>query len=228
MLAVPLAVHLASQQPNHRIWYLASVICTGGIFASLSWSGVIGLAAAMVWYLTWCSQRTRIILAGLILASLLCLIILPKVSSLSISPTISRVFLGRVSIAYEGLQLASARPYLGWGYRAGHLSSIMQSQRVIPGVYYNHDVTLPHVHNLFVQTLLETGIIGFMALCFFLIHLFSAQATAWKRATQAAMLGYLVVQCFDLSWIGSSNLLSFVLVATNFLDLEKVPLRQRA
>lgn len=96
-----------------------------------------------------------------------------------------------------GLQLASYRPFLGYGFGAW--------QRLLPEVEPSFPVdVLPHSHNLYVELLLDGGSLLLVAvLMFFAVLGWALLRRAWAgswaaAASFAALVGFSVSNLFDV------------------------------
>jgi len=210
VLAWPLSLHLLLAK--RKVWAgLSLLLLPSAVVASLSWSGLLGLTIAFPVYLLHPKGPIR----GLVRAvGVLLLLAGATVGFVKLEPRLGLlgdVLSGRARIAAEGLELAKLRPVLGWGYSVGRLEPAFAREPL--GRYYVDDLALPHFHDLYVQTLFETGVVGFAALALLLAALVAVQTGSWSAATLGAMAGLLTALGLDYSWHVASILLSFFLVA---------------
>ena len=155
--------------PKRVLLAFAGVFMAGTIFLSLSRGGmtafgveVVFLAAVLWWKNT--SRRSAAIFATACLMILLFLFwlggqnLVQRFVSLK---TDEASYHTRIQIARDSLQMAKARPVLGWGL--GTFTVVYPKYRT-----FYADVFINAAHNDYVQVLAETGTLGFTAVLAFL------------------------------------------------------------
>lgn len=222
VLAFPLSLHLALRyqvSPRSRGAGIAVIILLLlGVALSLSWVGAIGLVVGTLTYLLlrWPKSSGLFLVSTAFLIWALAGMLQAGFATFQLGgyslANLGDVFFGRLRIFAEGLEMASLRPVIGWGYSVGRISPILEEHGI--GAYYVDDLALPHFHSLYVQTLFENGVLGFAALLFLIAFLFLRQRGTVSVAIRAAIVGFAAVQMFDFSWAQSSLILSVWLVAS--------------
>jgi O-antigen ligase len=213
VIAFPFALALIrnSSFSMRCLGILASLSLCVGIIMALSWVGLLGLIASGLVYI-FLTLRTAVAKAGFVFTAItggvgLFRLFLSYFGNAQVKgfelETLGQVIFGRLRIFTEGLELASQRPWLGWGFNGATLAF----KEFPVGTYYHADLVLTHFHNLYIQTLFETGLFGFVALMFLLGFLYLTLGGKWGKASKAALLGFLVTQLFDYAWLQSSLLL---------------------
>lgn len=216
VLAFPLALQLAGISRYRLPGLLMALSLVAGVVFALSWVGVLGLIAAAGAYAALHSLRAVALLGGLaVIATATSGGWLEPVQQLLRAPafeTLGEILFARLRIFAQGLQAAAHQPWLGWGHHAGDLSQPLGQLQL--GLYYVDDLALPHFHNLYVQTLFETGLVGLMALALLLGYLMVYQRGPWSAATRAALVGFFTTQFFDYAWTQWSIVFGVWLVAS--------------
>lgn len=216
VLSLPVALKLACMGPRRRLAVAQVALFIVAILVSLSWVGVLGSLVAAAVFVSQVPQRKWAWLGviGLLTlaASTIWWVVAASRNGVLPIATLGEVLSSRFRIFAEGLELASRKPWLGWGYHVGDLSLPLGSSGI--GFYNVDDLALPHFHSLYVQTLFETGLLGLTALALLFGYLTINQEGIWRNATTAALIGFFTTQLLDHSMMHSNVVLSAYLIAS--------------
>ena len=223
------ALQLMSTRRQRWLGALAALVIAAGVLAALSWVGALGLAAVALTFaaLRWGvagAVAGALVVAGAAWAAWWALA--EGALRVPAAATLGEVLGARLRIFAQGLELAGERPWLGWGWHQYDLRGPLGGAGL--GVYHVDDLVLPHFHNLFVQTLFETGVLGLMALALWFGALLLAQRGPWRVAASAALVGFLVTQLGDYVWQHATVVVSVTLVAAVGLVPERAGLDGQA
>ena len=184
-----------------RIGALAAVLTVVGVLAGLSWVGAFGLLVGLVFLTT---HRLRYPLLATVLVTTLItagavflLYWLAHHSQISIGgytpADLGEIVFARLRIMVDGLALASLHPWSGWGW--GAIRAAFAQHPL--GVFYMDDLVIPHFHNLYVQTLFQTGALGLAALALLIGGLYWNQRGPLTPGVRAALLAFLATQVWN-------------------------------
>ena len=223
------ALQLASAGRARWAGALAALTIAAGVVAALSWVGALGLMAAL---LAFAALRWGVLgtiggaLTALAAAWLAWWSLAEGLWRGPAAATLGEVLGARLRIIAQGLELAGERPWLGWGWHLYDLRGPLGGAGL--GIYHVDDLVLPHFHNLYVQTLFETGVLGLMALALWFGSLLLTQRGPWRAAASAALVGFLVTQLGDYLWQHATVVVSVTLVAMVGLAPERAVLDGKA
>ena len=196
---IPLAMALTEGAKRHRqlLWMVVGILMGATIFVCGSRGGMIAFAVEMVFlaglFIARRSPRTAWALCAI------CLVIGAFVFWIddgrvlkqldSFCPTVADADVtGRLTIARDSLRMLRERPIIGWGLG------------VFPIVYpqyrsFSTDLVINQAHNDYMQALVETGILGFSCVMWFIVNLYRGgirNLRAHSRIATAPALGPLV------------------------------------
>jgi len=151
----------------------ATVVMTASLFLSKSRGGMVAFAVQMI-FITFIAlrRRTKNLVLGLTVACVLMAGILwwldsqgiigERISTLANPIAAADI---RISILRDGWRMFAARPILGWGLG------------VFPVAYpqfrsFATDSLINQAHNDYLQALVETGLLGFALVCWFIFLLY--------------------------------------------------------
>jgi O-antigen ligase len=211
VLAMPLALHYTTQRKTWEIGLTMLTLLMAATVLALSWVGLLGVSAVLLTYAL-CRHPGLGLIALLGTAATLTAAGVALSQGVQLHPNATLQMLGqivheRMTIFSEGITLAAQRPWLGWGF--GPDSIRVAYQQVAIGTYTTNDMTLSHFHNLFVQTLLHSGVLGLTALGLLLYQLWRYQCGRWRHVSRAALVGFIVAQFFDYAMLQGTIVASF-------------------
>ncbi|MGE0406342.1 MAG: O-antigen ligase family protein, partial [Candidatus Korobacteraceae bacterium] len=199
MLApLPLAFAAGSRMavPQKVLFGFVTALIAATIFLSGSRGGMLALGvqivAGLLLILANRSVRRHVISGSIVLLAVLALAIwlgggklATRAATLLDSETISQDM--RLSIARDSLQMVQARPFFGWGLDT-FVTVYPQFRSFVTTKFVNS------AHNDYLQLLVETGVIGFFLMLWFLVVLFRSALRGWDsglqgRARIAALVG---------------------------------------
>ncbi len=196
-ISLAMALSESAKQHQRLLWLATGILMGGTIFVSGSRGGMIAFTVEMVF------------LAGLFVASrsrrkawalcAICLLIgalgfwmddgrvLKQIDSLR-NPLTDADVASRLTIARDSLRMVRDRPIVGWGLG------------LFPFVYpryrsFSTDFLVNQAHNDYLQALVETGILGFSCVMWFIVNLYRGgirNLRAHSRIATAPALGPLV------------------------------------
>ncbi len=174
ILPVPIAYLLFGLSPKLRLLSLVVIlVATTTLILTRSIQGVIGLLVALVFLAIWRNRWSLLLIpffGGLFLTSMLALGPLRFAAYLLTPETwLGKIFVSHLDLWSRGLAMLHDLPYTGIGLDA---FQVIQSN-FYPGFFLNLEAK---VHNLYLQTALDLGLIGLFAFIWLLI--------AWGRTTQ--------------------------------------------
>jgi O-antigen ligase len=196
---IPLAMALTEGARRHQqlLWMLASILMAATIFVCGSRGGMIAFAVQIVflagWFVTQRSRRTAwTLLATCLLISAFVLWIgkgrvLERLDSLWVPLTNAGVT-SRLAIARDLPRMVRDRPIAGWGL--GLFPIIYPQYRS-----FSTDLIVNQAHNDYLQVLVETGVLGFACVLWFIVNLYRAgirNCRAHCRVATVRALGPLV------------------------------------
>jgi O-antigen ligase len=200
MLApIPLAMALTDCARRHQqmLWIIAGILMGATIFVCDSRGGMIAFAVEMVFLAGLFVARRSPRTAGALCA--ICLVIgafvfwidggrvLEQVDSLR-DPLTNADVGSRLTIARDSLRMVLDRPIAGWGL--GLFPIIYPQYRS-----FSTDLLVNQAHNDYLQALVETGILGFVCVLWFIGNLYRSgmrNLNAHSRIATAPALGSLV------------------------------------
>src|SRR6266436_551927 len=200
MLApIPLAMALTDRARRHQqmLWIAAGILMGATIFVCGSRGGMIAFAAEMMFlaglFVARSSPRTAWALCAI------CLVIgafvfwiddgrvLKQLDSLR-DPLTNAAVTSRLAIARDSLRMVRDRPIAGWGL--GLFPIIYPQYRS-----FSTDLLVNQAHNDYLQALVETGILGFACVLWFIGNLYHSgirNLRAQSSMADAQVLGPLV------------------------------------
>jgi len=160
------------RKPTRVLFGFVALVMTSTIFLSRSLGGIVAFGAQVVilTILVGLQKRSRAQLLLLLLS--LGVLLAAWLATLSPHGILERIALlrdplgkagggSRLVIVKDGLKMIAARPLLGWGF--GTFPLVYPSFR---SFYTNYFVN--EAHNDYLQTAVETGLVGFAILCGFI------------------------------------------------------------
>jgi len=198
LLPVPLVISLSPRVATSQraLAAVAAAIMAGSVFLSGSRGGVISLSCEIVFLFLMLLKRRK---AGLPFLSLFLgttILVVGWLGVGQIGARFSSIRSGsnelaastRLAVDRDCLRMFAANP-LGFGL--GTFSDVYPAYRSFYG-----DVTLDHAHDDYLELLVETGILGFATVSWFLVTLYRSafkKLDAWEfNARSAASVGALV------------------------------------
>jgi O-antigen ligase len=178
-LLVPFPIILAIETrtgKHRRVFFLfAAVVMCSTIFLCQSLGGMISLAAELVVLSLILLRDKRSDYPEILLLGALCISLVAWLAWLRppglverlgrlLNPIADAGVTGRIAIVKDSLKMVRERPVLGWGL--GTFPVVYPSFRS-----FFTNLWVNEAHNDFVQTLVETGIVGFGVACSFLVLL---------------------------------------------------------
>jgi len=231
LIPIPLVYFLTSFASGNRklLAGLAVVLMSCTIFLSGSRGGMIAFVCEIAFLVVVTrakeQRRRTALLAGLALVVSAMLVywmegreFAQRVMSIHSETHFERAGGTRISILKDGMHMFAKRPIVGWGF--GTFSVIYPQFRS----FYS-GLSIDHAHNDYLQWLVETGLLGFAIVGWFLLGLFRAAlskiddwaANASAAATLAALLGcvgILVHSFFDFNLQIPANATLFFVLAS--------------
>ena len=177
LVPFPIVFAIVGRGGKHgRVLFLfAAVVMCSSIFLCQSLGGMIALAVelgalSLILLRNRRSAYREILLLGILCVSLAAWLVwlrppglLERLARL-VNPIADAGVTGRIAIVKDSLRMLPHRPILGWGL--GTFSTVYPSFR---SFYTN--LWVNEAHNDYIQTLVETGIVGFAAACSFVVLL---------------------------------------------------------
>jgi O-antigen ligase len=212
LVPIPLVFGLAGcyERPVRILFGFAALIMASTIFLCQSSGGMISFVVQLLVLALVIAQRRhsrkRLWLSLGILCALLALILVALQpiggSGLTLGEKLAsfREPFGkgdassRLAIIRDGLRMVRARPWLGWGL--GTFADVYPAFRS----YYSN-LIMNAAHNDYLQALVETGLIGFLAWIAFVVLLFRTgirKVENWRREARASMALAALVGCTGL------------------------------
>ncbi len=203
---VVLAIAGRAGRPARTFFLFAAVVMCSTIFLSQSLGGMIALAVELgVLFLILlrnrrAAQREILLIVALCIALIVWLVwlrppgLVERLARL-LNPIADAGATGRVAIVKDSLRMLRERPILGWGL--GTFPVVYPSFR---SFYTN--LWMNEAHNDFVQTLVETGIVGFTFAVAFLTLLCREgvrNLKNWRSDTRAGLALAAFLGCIGLT-----------------------------
>jgi O-antigen ligase len=170
------------------LWTIAGVLLAATIFLSGSRGGMLALIAEMVFFAGLFLLRRNWRTAWPALAICLAIAafvfwiddgrVLKQLDSLK-NPLTNTAVLSRLDIVKDMPRMLRDRPVAGWGLG------------LFPIVYpryrsFSTDLVVNQAHNDYAQVLVETGIIGFMCVLWFIVNLYRTGVRSFKTHSRLA------------------------------------------
>ena len=223
---IPFAIALTSRVSRYHqvLWIIAGVLMAATIFLSGSRGGMVALLVEMIFFIGIFLLRRNWRMAWPALAICLAIAafvfwiddgrVLKQLDSLK-SPFTNTAVLSRLDIVRDMPRMLRDRPVTGWGL--GLFPSVYAQYRS-----FSTDLVVNQAHNDYAQVLVETGIIGFACVLWFIVNLYrtgirnfradSRLATTTSLAPLAGCTGILVHSLCDFNLhIPANAALFFVL-----------------
>src|SRR6202790_2441318 len=196
---IPLAMALTDGTKRHQqlIWMVAGMLMAATIFISGSRGGMLAFSVQMMFlagfFIVRRSRRTAWTLFSLcLLTGSLALWIddgrmMKRIDSLR-EPLTNTTAATRLTIARDSLRMVADRPIAGWGL--GLFPIVYPQYRS-----FSTDDLVNQAHNDYAQALVETGILGFACVVWFIVNLFRSSIQNLRvgsRVATARTLGPLV------------------------------------
>jgi O-antigen ligase len=189
-----LAIDKQGEKASRAFFLFAAVVMGSTIFLSQSLGGMIAFAVELAVLSLILFRNRRFAYREILLLAVLCVALIAWLAWLRPAGLIERIArllnpisdagaTGRVAIVKDSFRMLRQRPFLGWGL--GTFSTVYPSFR---SFYTN--LWVNEAHNDFVQTLVETGIVGFAFSSAFLAVLFRDgidKLNHWRSDTQSSM-----------------------------------------
>jgi O-antigen ligase len=213
LVPIPLVLAMAGlfPKPARMLLAFAALLMASTIFLSQSLGGIISFCAELflLMLLLGRSGQSRRSLAAV---GLLCVLLAGSLVALRpvglahrlarLRHPLSQADGGsRVAIVRDAWQMGSKRPVLGWGL--GTFPVVYPTFRS----FYS-DFWVNEAHNDFVQLWVETGTIGFVLMCVFLVMLYRdglSNRENWRRDARASMAFAALIGCTGLLVHGLSD-----------------------
>jgi O-antigen ligase len=212
LVPIPLVFAMMSvwQRPQRALFGFAALLMASSVFLSQSLGGIVAFGAQMIFLaiIVAVRERSRRQILLLLVMGILLALWLTMLSPGGISDRIARLQdpLGRASagdrihIVKDSLKMISARPVLGWGL--GTFPVVYPSFR---SFYTNFFVNA--AHNDYVQIAVETGLLGFALVCWFIVTFYGValrHVSNWRTdirsaTTLAAIVGVTGILVHSLS-----------------------------
>jgi O-antigen ligase len=186
LVPFPLVMGMNSRygRSSRAFFLFIAVIMSSSIFLSLSLGGMIAFAVELgVFSLIMLKDRhsayREILPLGILCAALIVWLLWLRPAGLVdrlarlLNPIADAGATGRIAIVKDSLKMLRDRPLLGWG-----LGTFPVAYPAYRSFFTNFWVN--EAHNDFVQTLVETGIVGFVFALFFLRLLIREGIRHWK------------------------------------------------
>jgi len=196
-IALAMALADGARRPQQLLWMVAGVVMAATIFISSSRGGMIAFIVEMVFFAGLfvarrSSQTAWTLFAVCLLIGFLSLWIgdgrmLTKLDSLT-EPLTNTNAATRLTIARDSLRMVPDRPIAGWGL--GLFPIVYPQYRSFPT-----DDLVNQAHNDYVQALVETGVLGFGCVVWFIVNLYRSgiqNLRARSKVATARTLGPLV------------------------------------
>lgn len=189
VLFLPLALALAAQRTLgvwRYLWYGGALAIVGGLYLTQSRGGLLALGAVLVCWLALSDRPVRK-LAGLLAVVAVAVAVVPgagsRVATLALigteQPGVSDPSLSnRAAVQRVGLAMAADHPLVGVG--AGNFEAREPEYLRETGEVITEGVIAPH--NIYLQMLAESGVLGLAAWLGFFGAAVLAAARAWRAA----------------------------------------------
>jgi O-antigen ligase len=189
-----LAIDNRGEKASRAFFLFASVVMCSTIFLSQSLGGMIAFAVELGVLSLLLFRNRRSAYREILLLGVLCLALIAWLAWLRPEGLVERIArllnpisdagaTGRVAILKDSLKMLRQRPFLGWGL--GTFSVVYPSFRS-----FFTNLWVNEAHNDFVQTLVETGIVGFIFAAAYLVLLFREgmhNLKDWRNDTQSSL-----------------------------------------
>lgn len=230
LLFVLMAIHQAREQLslNKYLFWLAGLSSIAGLYLSYTRGALVGFAAALLLGLYFYSRKVFLwAMGGIVILGILSAFIINN--SLISNNRLFQAFDSgsntiRISQFQAAFYAAKEHPVFGLGWRQ------FESECTRIKVQYNlpHQEFRGHAHNVYLQVMADTGIIGLILFCCFLIFWMKEllEGELWKRRYLFPIIGAFIVsglfQCIHIDaentfFIMGSYLVS-VLFSTKFFS----------
>ncbi len=194
-----------------KLFFLSCAVAEfAAVVLTFSRGAWLGILLEILLFLLLESRRTR---AALLLLPLPVLSVVPWLPSGVLKRLSSITSMAESSIRYR------LYTWRGVGRMiAEHPHGIGVGESAFAAVYPRYAVsgteTVMHAHNVFLQVMSEVGIVGLLLFCTILaVALLRALRIGVDRAAPVALLGTLVMGCFDHLWYERSHLALFFVMA---------------
>ena len=200
ILPIAVALNKVLNKEKHIWWLIVSVFVMGMALAFTGSRGAMAGVAAAAIYVFWKNRRSlKTVFFGLAIA-LVVVFLAPKVlppvllSRFMIANILSTQAAGRIPLWRLAIVAFLQRPFIGWGYDSfSTLTQGLLSQWVWWQVQYGQVA-----HNIYLQSLSELGILGFVFLIMALYKSYCHVSTlaarfTFYRGVAAAVVGVAVV-----------------------------------
>jgi O-antigen ligase len=218
-LCLPLSVSLiyTEEKKEMLLWSLLALLSFGGLVVSYSRGAWMGLLAGffMVYLVAQVRGRRNTDLILFSLAVITCCFLARHYLRHDLS--------GRNLYWRAGIQIVHAHPFvgLGPGNYPSHIQSYLnakETQVYLDDLLYNRGVYFwIHLHNLYLQILVEHGFLGaslfFLALAGVVQKAFGKFHSWQTQACRVSIIGFLVHNLVDITAVNSFDLLFAVLIA---------------
>ena len=207
LVPFPLMLAIASRagRPGRAFFLFAAVVMSSTIFLSQSLGGMIAFAAelaalSLIVFRNGRSSYREIVMLGVLCCALVAWLVwlrpvglVERIARL-LNPIADAGATGRVAIVKDSLKMVWERPILGWGL--GTFPDVYPSFRS-----FFTNLWVNEAHNDFVQTLVETGIVGFAcaaAFLFLLCRVAIRNSRLWRSEIQSSMATAAFIGCLGL------------------------------
>lgn len=188
-----LAIDSQGEKAGRAFFLFAAVVMSSTIFLSQSLGGMIAFAVELGVLSLLLFKNRRSAYREILLLGVLCIALIAWLAWLRPKGLVERIArllnpisdagaTGRVAIIKDSLKMVEQRPFLGWGL--GTFSVVYPSFRS-----FFTNLWVNEAHNDFVQTLVETGIVGFAFAVAYLVLLFREGVHHLKRWRNDAQSG---------------------------------------
>jgi O-antigen ligase len=207
LVPFPLVFAIASSagRPIRAFFLFAAVVMSSTIFLSQSLGGMIAFAAqlgvlSLILLRNRRSSYREIMLVGVLCSALIAWLVwlrpLGLVERLArlLNPISDAGATGRIAIVRDSLKMVWQRPILGWG-----LGTFPIAYPSFRSFFTN--LWVNEAHNDYVQTLVETGIVGFACAAAFLFLLCRAglrNSRCWRREKESRVALAAFIGCLGL------------------------------
>jgi O-antigen ligase len=189
-----LAIDARGEKASRAFFLFAAVVMCSTIFLSQSLGGMIAFAVELVVLSLLLFKNRRSAYREILLLGVLCIALtlwlvwlrpeglVERIARL-LNPISDAGATGRVAIIKDSLRMLRQRPFLGWGF--GTFSVVYPSFRS-----FFTNLWVNEAHNDFVQTLVETGIVGFTFAVVYLVLLIREgihNLKFWRDNTQSGL-----------------------------------------
>ncbi|MFY9936430.1 MAG: O-antigen ligase family protein [Silvibacterium sp.] len=207
LVPFPLMLAIASRagRPGRAFFLFAAVVMSSTIFLSQSLGGMIAFAAelaalSLIVFRNGRSSYREIVILGVLCCALVAWLVwlrpvglVERIARL-LNPIADAGATGRVAIVKDSLRMVRARPFLGWGL--GTFPVVYPSFRS-----FFTNLWVNEAHNDFVQTLVETGVVGFAcaaAFLFLLCRVAIRNSRLWLSEIRSSMAVAAFIGCLGL------------------------------